>query len=216
MPSPPPQYHSSSSQESSGEAPRYCEHPTPYPSKLADQKSYFPEDDDGKEKPADPPAPRAARRPTMRRRVSSASDRYTRMGGSSCQSDVEEDGGEPGASRRARRGDGGPSVVAQIVQFGLRHGLGRGLGSGFGLGGRRLPRAASAASLYVSDRERSGWDKGKRVAAADQKPGYREKCQMAREGRFGQIVHHVEGASRVRAGCCRPAPIRVTVRADDG
>ncbi|KAI0756791.1 hypothetical protein C8Q80DRAFT_56146 [Daedaleopsis nitida] len=200
--------------KSSSESPRkYREYPTPHPRKLAEVASYLADngtgDTDGAHKadePANPdlrredtgpppkednppPGPSRAAPPTRTTPMDPEFFRDALPAGRSL-SQVEEGG----QTRRDRRNEGGSSVVAELVKFGLKHGIARGLKSSTMRVRRSSFKYASTSTLYERDPKADEKEEKEKMAASERarRMSYVERCKVMRERRHSQIIHHVE------------------------
>ncbi|PIL31734.1 hypothetical protein GSI_06438 [Ganoderma sinense ZZ0214-1] len=190
------------------------EYPTPHPRKLAAAAAHLQNgrDTDGADYRGSPSTPEnlahrpqpsfagssrtvvneatapGPRRTTLPRRMStmySDSDFFQFRTGAPRRtlSSAEEGGGSQGRPRRENGGHDG--VVAELIQYGLRHDTVRPRsGSGSGGGGKAMLRRMSASSLY----EQGERDEGEKV----REMSYRDRSHSIREMRRTSIVDHVE------------------------
>ena len=102
-------------------------------------------------------------------------------------SEVEEGHAPPTPKREHGKG-----VVAEIIQYGLRHGLGR-LPSSVHVPRKGSIKLVSTQSLYERDPEAGEEKKTVEPAALGRRPTYVERCNNLRERKQSQIIYHVEG-----------------------
>ncbi|RDX51091.1 DUF1212-domain-containing protein [Lentinus brumalis] len=146
--------------------------------------------DDSSSSPA--PQPRRDVQAMLRRSSSMDSDFFERSRFERKFSEVEEGHPAPAASRDKPQGKKSQGVVAEIIQYGLRHGLGRLPSTVRAPRATGLFRVVSTQTLYERDPEAGREKKTSISASSGRKPTYLERCSILRERKQSTVIHHVE------------------------